>query len=377
MQPVTMCFPGRPREQRTSQSSKVQGALHPTRARHETRHAALAPAGPKRNLQTALEMEDAFTQPLAATKVPTLPLCHAAALACVNYTCPQASVLPVQLLRRPQFNRSVVQQSRQVALQEACHNHSGIPRTWEDLSPAEQSAVAQRIIVNEDHKLLFCTVPLTAIGPWMKVFYLLGPGRDLKDAGHIPASELANRGNFIFLSSFSPSEQAEMMSTYLKFMVARHPFLRVAVAYKMKFEADNKFFHERYGKEIVQRYRPGATGKEKGSDVKFPEFIEYLLEQGEEGEMNEHWQPLHALCRPCEVGYDFILHHETLAKDASELLAQARLTSRVPSLPTDAWDHISIQYAHNLFQYITPAWIGKLVQKYREDFAMFSYASLF
>ena len=53
-----------------------------------------------------------------------------------------------------------------------------------------------------------------------------------------------------------------MVVSYLKFVVTRHPFFRLAAAYKMKFESENAFFHERYGKEIVSLYRSGATGEE-------------------------------------------------------------------------------------------------------------------
>ena len=233
------------------------------------------------------------------------------------------------------------------------------------------------MIVDEEHKLLFCPVPLTAIGPWMKVFYLLGRGQHLQSADEVPATELSHRENFVYLSSFPPEEQEKKVERYLKFMVTRHPFFRLAVAYKMKFESDNAFFHERYGREIVQLYRSGATGEETGSDVKFSEFVEYLLHLSGEGEMNEHWRPLHSLCLPCQMSYDYILHYETLAADSKELLREAGLLRLVPSLPRDTWDYMSTQYIQSLFQQVTPAWIGQLVHRYQNDFDAFSYGSIF
>ena len=271
----------------------------------------------------------------------------------------------------------MVQQVRQRALDAACRQQTITRETWSDLSQSQRTALADRIIVNEEHKLLFCPVPLASIGPWMKVLYLLGPrGKQLKSTDEVPASELSRRENFVYLSSFTPEEQEEKVEQYMKFMVTRHPFFRLAVAYKMKFEADNAFFHERYGREIVRLYRSGATGEETGSDVKFSEFVEYLFHLGGEGEMNEHWRPLDSLCLPCQVGYDYLLHYETLAADSNDLLRDARLLRRVPSLPRDAWDHISTQYMQSLFRQISPAWIGQLVQRYQEDFDMFSYGSI-
>ena len=230
--------------------------------------------------------------------------------------------------------------------------------------------------MNEEHKLLYCPVPLVAIGPWTKVMYLLGPGKHLQSMADVPSKELANHDNFVYLSSYPASEQEEIIETYLKFMVARHPFTRLATAYKMKFEADNAFFHERYGKEIARLYRSGPSDQETGSDIRFSEFVEYLLHVDEVEEMNEHWEPLHDLCQPCQVGYDYILHYETLDADSSELLGEAGLLRRVPSLPHDTWDNVSTQYVNTLFKGITPAWVGQLVRKYQADFAMFSYGSI-
>ena len=278
--------------------------------------------------------------------------------------------------QRSRYNYTAVQEVRQRALDGACREQDLTRESWSDLSHARQTSLAERIIVNDEHKLLFCPVPLTAIGPWMKVLYLLGPGRGLKSLDNVPPSELSNRDNFRYLSSFSQDEQEERMDSYLKFVVTRHPFFRLAAAYRMKFESDNAFFHERYGREIVRLYRPGATEDETGSDVKFSEFVEYLLHLGEEGEMNEHWQSLEALCRPCQVGYNYLLHYETLETDSKELLGAAGLQRLVPSLPQDVWDHISTQYMQSLFRQISPAWVGQLVHLYRHDFNMLSYGSI-
>ena len=279
--------------------------------------------------------------------------------------------------QRSKYNYTVVQYERQRALDATCREQAITRERWRDLPAALQDTVAQRIIVNEEHSLLFCPVPLTASGSWMKVLYLLGPGKHLHNMADIPSRELTKRENFVYLSSFSLEEREEKLETYLKFMVTRHPFLRLAIAYKMKFEADNVFFHERYGKEIVRLYRSGATQQETGSDVRFGEFVEYLLHLQDSEEMNEHWQPLQTLCRPCQVGYDYILHYETLDPDSTELLREAGLLRRVPSLPHDSWDDVPTQYVNSLFQQITPAWVGQLVRKYQDDFAMFSYGSLF
>ena len=254
---------------------------------------------------------------------------------------------------------------------EAAANHS-----WNDLTDEQRQAITQRMVVNDEHKILYCPIPLSGNGPWMKVMYFIGEnGKDLGDISKVPSKALGNRKNFVYLNSYSREEQDRRISTYLKFMVTRHPLLRISIAYKLKFEADNTFFHERYGKDIVKKYRHGAGSNPSGNDVKFSEFVQYLA--GVPGERNEHWESLDVLCQPCEVNYDFILHHETLHQDASEVLDQALLSDYVPTFPHDNWDSIPIEYVHGLFKKVTPASVGQLVKQYSHDFAMFSYASMF
>ena len=261
-----------------------------------------------------------------------------------------------------------------MALDSVCHQRN---QTWRDLSEQQRQAVAQRIVVNDEHRLLYCAVPLVGMGPWMKVMYFLGVGQGLSDISKVPAKELGTRKNFVYLSSFSPEEQERRLRSYLSFMISRHPFLRIAIAYKLKFESSNTFFHERYGREIIKKYRTGAEGEPMGQDVKFSEFVQYLVRTHNPSEMNEHWQPLETLCRPCEIDYDFILHHETLVGDSRELVSQAHLASHIPAFPIDGWDQISMQYVQSVFRKVSPSLLGKLVERYSSDFALFSYASLF
>ena len=286
-----------------------------------------------------------------------------------THTHTHSVILQVPLKRH--FQYSIFQHSRHVAMDSVCRNSN---KTWQDLTAQQRQVLAQRIVVNDEYRLLYCPVPLVGNGPWMKVMYLLGTGKELSD---IPSKALSNRKNFVYLNSFPAAEQERRLRSYLKFTVTRHPFLRIANAYKLKFEALNSFFHERYGKEIVQKYRKDAGKDLKGNDVKFSEFIRYLSDTGNHEEMNEHWQSLATLCRPCEVGYDFLLHHETLHQDSREVLEQAELQKRVPVFPYDTWDHISSVYVHSLFRRISPSLMGRLVQQFANDLDAFSYSSLF
>ena len=272
---------------------------------------------------------------------------------------------------------STIQMSRHVALDNECRSRNS-SLAWRSLPEAARLAVAQRIVVNDQHELLYCAVPLLSMGPWMKVLYYISPNRaeGLSDVGQVPGEELGTRKNFVYLSSFSLDEQERRLNTYLSFMVSRHPFQRLAIAYKLKLENSNAFFHDRYGKAIVKNYRKGGGGKNPtGNDVKFSEFAQYISEVSVD-DMNEHWQPLETLCQPCVVDYDVILHHESMEREAEELLGVAQLSSHVTKFPYNKWDSLEASYVHTLYRELSPSLVGRLVQLYRSDFGLFSYSSL-
>ena len=258
-----------------------------------------------------------------------------------------------------------------------CKAEENRNKTWQALSDDQRQALAFRIVVNDKHKLLYCSVPLISQAPWMRIFYSLQHTESDVDITKIPSKDVGARKNYVFLSSLSKKEQEERLKTYTKFMVARHPFLRLAIAYRRKFQADNPFFHDRYGKKIIDKYRSKATkDKNEGKDVSFEEFTQFVSDLNSPEEMNEHWQPLHTLCRPCEIDYDLILHYETMQQDARELLKEAELLDQIHSLPSDNWDQVPADFMQELFDQLKPAVVGRLVQLYSQDMELFSYSSL-
>lgn len=240
-----------------------------------------------------------------------------------------------------------------------------------------RESVAQRIVVSDRHKLLYCAVPLLSMGALMKLMFFISPlGAGMTTIANVPSKDVKIKNNFVYLSSLSLEEQEERLVSYRSFMVARHPFSRLAATYKLKFASNNTFFHNRYGRHIVRKYRRGFVESEpSGHDVRFPEFVEYILGSQPE-DMNEHWQPLERLCQPCVVNFDLTLHYESMERESGEVLELARLTESAGALPSDMWESVDTKYVDHLLKGVPPSLVGKLVKVYRDDFAMFSYSSL-
>lgn len=230
---------------------------------------------------------------------------------------------------------------------------------------------AQRIIVNTEHSLMYCPIPLVGNGPFLKLLYALEHQKGA-GIGHVPSAAIFNMSNYARLSDYSLREQRALLATSCKFMVVRHPLTRLAAVYKQKFEANNAYFHKRYGREIVSRHRPGSRGTTRGDDVTFAEFVESI---GSREILNEHWASQEELCLPCTLQYDLVLHYEKLADESLKLLQQLQLLDAARAFPL-SWNSVSRHDLHRLWESVSPSSIGRVVQLYRRDFLLFGYPAV-
>ena len=192
--------------------------------------------------------------------------------------------------------------------------------------------VRERLIVDESRKLIYCPIPKAGSSNWKRIFVkLLNPEfeetEDLLDIRGVHHIELPT------LSSFSPSQQAQFLKSFEKFVWVRHPFERILSAFHNKLEHPfSDEFQMRYGRKIVKNFRPHASedSLDHGNDVSITEFIKYLVKTGlfcaynalayayvDPAKFNNHWMRYWDLCAPCHVNYDFIGTAENYADEAA------------------------------------------------------------
>jgi len=231
------------------------------------------------------------------------------------------------------------------------------------------------IIVDDHHRLIYCYVPKVACTNWKRIMLIL-TNQSLQSPLDIPANDSHRQKVFRTLDTYTPEEVDLKLRSYLKFLFVRHPFERVLSAYRNKFQQNySTYFQQRFGRQIIKRFRtnPSAESLEKGNDVTFKEFVQYLTnEETQKETLNEHWRSVFQLCHPCRINYDIVGKYETLQSDAQHVLESAEVDQLV-AFPVLNKTSNTADLIKDYFANISRHQTFRLFQLYSLDFKMFDY----
>ncbi|XP_045511309.1 carbohydrate sulfotransferase 11 [Colias croceus] len=265
--------------------------------------------------------------------------------------------------------------ARQELIQEIC-NRFPFRFTLNDLPPSQ----LEHILIDDQHKLLYCYVPKVACTNWKRILMILGGKWNDTDVLAIPGNLAHSAGMFRNLSSASKEERDHMLENYHKMIIVRNPFERLLSAYRNKLEGDTpsaKYFQDRVGKRIIKAYRenPSNESLEHGHDVTFREFALFLTNKsGDLADVvnNEHWQPITNLCHPCLIKYTLVGKYETLLDDS--LLALHTINaSNIVQFPRLAHTSGTAQKLRSYFSQLELPLIRRLYKLYKYDYRIFNY----
>lgn len=248
-----------------------------------------------------------------------------------------------------------------------------------NISRVVQANTLDHLIVDDDHKLIYCYVPKVACTNWKRVMLVLSGilGKNVTDPLQIAADQSHIKDRLPNLSLFTKEEVESRLKEYTKFMFVRHPFERLLSAFRNKFEKPfSDYFLIRYGRNIIKRYRknPPKASLQKGSGVTFSEFMHYLADAkaiAADGS-NEHWVQYNTLCNPCTIHFDIIGKYETLNDDANFVLKSAKVNELV-QFPSRRMRTRTVDLVQQYMDGIPPSDVKSLLRAYRLDFEMFEY----
>lgn len=227
---------------------------------------------------------------------------------------------------------------------------------------------------DDKRKVIYCFIPKVACTSWKRLW--------LKMTGVLKAEDDENSVSRVAVHTKLPllagaKDKEEKLETYKKFMLVRHPADRVLSAYRDKLESTDKAslydFHKEIGKKIEMKYRGNTAGE--GHNVTFPEFIRFISEPGSgtTEQRNEHWLPMHTLCSPCAVHYDFIGKFEHLKEDSDYLLKWLGVTELISEFPTADRPFQAKSHVSEYYEQLSVNEAVAFHTKFKTDFLLFNY----
>ena len=268
------------------------------------------------------------------------------------------------------------QERRKTHVHEVCVRNSISP----DKTPIVPSTF-HAMFVDERYKFIYCEVPKVACTNWKRIMLILTGKMNTTNPMELSAAEV--HGDLMFkylrrLDTYKPKEIRTVLNTYFKVMFVRHPLERLLSAFRNKFTVSyNQYFPLKYGRKIIRKYRKDASQKalNKGHDVRFEEFVKYLIDLKQSNEpYNAHWREYYKLCHPCMVQYDIIGKYDTLEQDVDYILKILGVDDLIKFPPKPSHKGPSThELLKQSYKNVTSFEIHKLWEMYAVDFAMFGY----
>lgn len=179
-------------------------------------------------------------------------------------------------------------------------------------------------------------------------------------------------------------------SSFTRALFVRHPFERLASAYKeriatlQKDRIEPEPHYDTIRKMICRRHVQLHPIKERvriqelcnENIPSFEQFIRYILPNTkaptEIARMDGHWKPYSIVCQVCDVKYNFIGKYETFNDDFTILLKRLNISDWNVSKRRGASGYTARQY-QQLYSSLPDDLICRLKDIYRDDIQLFNY----
>ncbi|XP_033122096.1 carbohydrate sulfotransferase 11-like isoform X2 [Anneissia japonica] len=235
------------------------------------------------------------------------------------------------------------------------------------------------LLVNEEHKLVYCQTPKVATVSWCKIFLTFSGFKNYSEVVKMSVDEVAAawKKHVPHLSHFPAEKQKKIMSTYTKIMFVRNPLTRLLSAYNDLLVAKNTStgkqlrFQHRTSKDVLTNFRPGNTSK--SYDTTFRDFVKMIVSKTHYIR-NIHWNNMHSVCYPCDIDYDVIGRLEDIENDSNYILKHVGAGFKFPKQTgihftnSSSYDKVRRSYAT-----ISDSDLQDLYQKYKYDYILFDY----
>ena len=236
----------------------------------------------------------------------------------------------------------------------------------------------RHLIVNEEHKVIYCQIPKVACTQVKRIFQALNGNYqsvyEVKSVDILPFTYLEDK-------KFSEEQRRYMLKNFYKFMIVRDPIERLVSAYRNKLE--DKSNPGMLLKELSKKMRKLFDARRQGYNktktaayyITFPEFIHHIIETPLH-ELNQHWMPFNDLCRPCDIQYDFIGSLDNLKRDTTYVMKKVKLdeTKYYVKKTIGSVKQTTRKSTANFLKDVPKDHFDRLVKMLQLDFELFGYS---
>ncbi|XP_042224434.1 carbohydrate sulfotransferase 11-like isoform X2 [Homarus americanus] len=230
----------------------------------------------------------------------------------------------------------------------------------------------QHIYVDDTRRLLYCSAQKVASSAWKKVWLrLTNPSFNVSGIMSNRLNIHLKTQEYMLIQPKFEDVWPDMLASYRKFLFIRHPFHRVVSAYRDKMEVitevEDLGISHFMKKKISEKF--GSSTDPEGV-VKFEEFVRFISHQEEYEDIpwDGHWLPVHQICNPCGIQYDFIGKFEQLDQDSSYIFKWLEVEEEMGQFPvpmkTTAASSLASTYLHKLNSTLRRAFVSRYILDY-------------
>ena len=284
-------------------------------------------------------------------------------------------------LRQGKFKKALI--SYYQALKTAGNK---VRRSWPEKTWSENG-----FLVDCKYHLLYCPIPKVAHSSFFQVFISLS---DLENKEEIIAAGsqlLHENANKLLLAHYKHEEAQAIIhhSGYLKFVIVRNPWERLASGYLhcfVRMRADRRALLSCAQEVIKTVYENQGLKPDYEKSITFRQLVEYLCAT-ENKDLNLHWKPQYLFLGSANL--DFIGRMEKLNEDFEYIKQKTNLSLDLPEINKtvtasfsgnshnyqDAYpsELIQLEIYPSCRELYTPELIKLVKQRYREDIELFGY----
>ncbi|KAK2160613.1 hypothetical protein LSH36_129g02048 [Paralvinella palmiformis] len=251
-----------------------------------------------------------------------------------------------------------------------CDHHEGHVKA----TNSDHRSHYKHILVDDKHRMLYCVIPGTG---YSSIIALLAHHR-----GHMTnnsASSDVDDPDFLvslglkYLDTFDTEDIHERLTSYFKFVLVRHPFVRLKSAFTDMFVGATRGV-ENYEAAIVQFYGSERLTWISGHPkITFYQFLQLIV--GSKEFQDAHWRTYYSTCHPCDIRYDVILKMETIQSDILSIAEHLNIGEDESSFERfwNTKDLLKYNVTSKVFQTVPVNLLNRILKRYRKDLRMFGY----